>query len=313
MSYYDDKLRTLREQIERQRHLNTVLNDLLSQRDDLSAKVRQLDEIRLKEESDVKDLEGKSLKKFYYNVVGKLDEQLTKERREAYEASVKYENAKRELDYVIGRIEECQKELHGLNGCQEEYAKILEEKAKAIKAGGNESAKRIKELEEAVIRLNSQLKELGEAITAGNQALDTARYISDELDSAKDLSTLDIFTDSFLVDMAKHSRLDDAQWQMKNLQVQLRRFKTELADVKISAEMSISIDGFLRFADYFFDGLISDWMVRDRIEQSRVQITDTITKISSVLNRLSSMEQSSREECEKRRKELCDLVTNTKL
>ena len=313
MSYYDDKLRTLREQIERQRHLNTVLNDLLSQRDDLSAKVRQLDEIRLKEESDVKDLEGKSLKKFYYNVVGKLDEQLTKERREAYEASVKYENAKRELDYVIGRIEECQKELHGLNGCQEEYAKILEEKAKAIKAGGNESAKRIKELEEAVIRLNSQLKELGEAITAGNQALDTARYISDELDSAKDLSTLDIFTDSFLVDMAKHSRLDDAQWQMQNLQVQLRRFKTELADVKISAEMSISIDGFLRFADYFFDGLISDWMVRDRIEQSRVQITDTITKISSVLNRLSSMEQSSREECEKRRKELCDLVTNTKL
>ena len=313
MSYYDDKLRTLREQIERQRHLNTVLNDLLSQRDDLSAKVRQLDEIRLKEESDVKDLEGKSLKKFYYNVVGKLDEQLTKERREAYEASVKYENAKRELDYVIGRIEECQKELHGLNGCQEEYAKILEEKAKAIKAGGNESAKRIKELEEAVIRLNSQLKELGEAITAGNQALDTARYISDELDSAKDLSTLDIFTDSFLVDMAKHSRLDDAQWQMQNLQVQLRRFKTELADVKISAEMSISIDGFLRFADYFFDGLISDWMVRDRIEQSRVQITDTITKISSVLNRLGSMEQSSREECEKRRKELCDLVTNTKL
>ena len=313
MSYYDDKLRALREQIERQRHLNTVLNDLLSQRDDLSAKVRQLDEIRLKEESDVKDLEGKSLKKFYYNVVGKLDEQLTKERREAYEASVKYENAKRELDYVIGRIEECQKELHGLNGCQEEYAKILEEKAKAIKAGGNESAKRIKELEEAVIRLNSQLKELGEAITAGNQALDTARYISDELDSAKDLSTLDIFTDSFLVDMAKHSRLDDAQWQMQNLQVQLRRFKTELADVKISAEMSISIDGFLRFADYFFDGLISVWMVRDRIEQSRVQITDTITKISSVLNRLSSMEQSSREECEKRRKELCDLVTNTKL
>lgn len=313
MSYYDDKLRTLREQIERQRHLNTVLNDLLSQRDDLSAKVRQLDEIRLKEESDVKDLEGKSLKKFYYNVVGKLDEQLTKERREAYEASVKYENAKRELDYVIGRIEECQKELHGLNGCQEEYAKILEEKAKAIKAGGNESAKRIKELEEAVIRLNSQLKELGEAITAGNQALETARYISDELDSAKDLSTLDIFTDSFLVDMAKHSRLDDAQWQMQNLQVQLRRFKTELADVKISAEMSISIDGFLRFADYFFDGLISDWMVRDRIEQSRGQITDTITKISSVLNRLGSMEHSSREECDRLRKELCDLVTNTKL
>lgn len=313
MAYYDDRLKTLREKIERKKHLDTVLNDLRSQRADLEKRVQELDNIRLKEQCDVTELEGKSLKKFYYNVVGKLDEQLTKERKEAYEASVKYENAKRELDYVIDRIEECQKELYGLRGCQETYEKTLEEKAEFIKAGGNENAKRIKELEEAVIRLSAQLKELGEAVSAGNQALETARYISDELDSAQGLSTLDIFTDSFLVDMAKHSRLDDAQWQMQQLQVQLRNFKTELADVKISAEMSISIDGFLRFADYFFDGLISDWMVRDRIEQSRMQITDTITKIISVLNKLNSMEHSYREEHERLRKELCDLVTNTRI
>lgn len=44
--------------------------------------------------------------------------------------------------------------------------------------------------------------------------------------------------------MAKHSELDDAQRQVQNLQEDLRRFKTELVDIEISADLHVSIDGF---------------------------------------------------------------------
>ena len=37
-----------------------------------------------------------------------------------------------------------------------------------------------------------------------------------------------------------------------------RRFKTELADVEITADLQITVDGFLKFADFFFDGLFTD-------------------------------------------------------
>ena len=36
--------------------------------------------------------------------------------------------------------------------------------------------------------------------------------------------------------------------------------------------MQVSIDGFMRFADYFFDGFFVDWMVLDRIQQSTEQV-----------------------------------------
>lgn len=74
-----------------------------------------------------------------------------------------------------------------------------------------------------------------------------------------------------LSDMVKHSHLDEAQQRVKYLQVQLRRFKTELTDVTIHADIQVSIDGFLRFADYFFDGLFADWAVLDKINNPKLR------------------------------------------
>jgi len=89
--------------------------------------------------------------------------------------------------------------------------------------------------------------------------------------------------------MAKHSHLDEAQSSIEYLQSQLRRFKTELADVTIHADMQVNVDGFLRFADYFFDGLFADWAVMDKINQSKSQVQSTKSQIETVLFRLDSM------------------------
>ena len=56
------------------------------------------------------------------------------------------------------------------------------------------------------------------------------------------------------------------------LQGTLRAFKTELTDVEVIADMQVNIDGFLRFADYFFDGLFADWSAMKRISQAQGQV-----------------------------------------
>ena len=58
--------------------------------------------------------------------------------------------------------------------------------------------------------------------------------------------------------MYKRQELDDAQEQIEQLQVELRRFKTELADVEIAADLQVTVDSFLQFAAFFFDGLFAD-------------------------------------------------------
>ena len=296
MTYYDEKLKALQEKISRSRQLTSMLKELRGQRDTIAARVRELEAIKVDEQADVDRLEGRSLASFFYNVIGKMDERLNKEREEAYAARVKYDAAARELEAIDGDIQRCESELSGLRGCEREYEATLREKANAVKSAGGARAEEILKLEERHAYLESQKKELREAISAGNSARSTAESVLSSLDSAEGWGTWDLLGGGLLADMAKHSHLDEAQGAIERLQSQLRRFKTELADVTIHADMQVNVDGFLRFADYFFDGLFADWAVMDKISQSQSQVQSTKSQIDSVLARLNSMMSAAERE-----------------
>ena len=308
MTYYDEKLKALQEKISRSRQLTSMLKELRGQRDTIAARVRELEAIKMDEQADVDRLEGRSLASFFYNVIGKMDERLNKEREEAYAARVKYDAAARELEAIDGDIQRCESELSGLRGCEREYEETLREKANAVKSEGGARAEEILKLEERHAYLESQKKELREAISAGNSARSTAESVLSSLDSAEGWGTWDLLGGGLLADMAKHSHLDEAQGAIERLQSQLRRFKTELADVTIHADMQVNVDGFLRFADYFFDGLFADWAVMDKISQSQSQVQSTKNQIDSVLSRLNSMMSAAEREQAQTKSKLDALV-----
>ena len=290
-----------------------MIKELRNQRDSLAAQVRELESIKLEEQADVDRLEGRSLAAFFYNVIGKMDEQLDKERQEAYAARVKYDAAARELEGVEADLRRYESELSALRGCEHRYDEVLKEKADAIKAAGGSNGEEILKLEERNAFLESQKKELQEAISAGNAALSTTQQVLSSLDSAEGWGTWDLFGGGLVADLAKHSHLDEAQGAIEQLQSQLRRFKTELADVTIQADMQVNVDGFLRFADYFFDGLFADWAVLDKINQSQSQVQNTKSQIASVLSRLDSMMRTLEQEQVQIKSKLDTLVRDAQL
>ena len=308
MTGYDEALRQLHAQCARRRRLEAVIGELRRQRDTYSARVRELEAVKLEEQADVDRLEGGSLAAFFYQVVGKKDEKLDRERREAYEARVKYDAAARELAEVEEELRRNEAELAGLQGCEERYAALLREKAQAVKAAGGADGAEILRLEQRLSVLESQENELTEAISAGSAALHTTQQVLHSLDSAEGWGTWDLFGGGLISDLAKHSHLDEAQGDIEYLQSQLRRFKTELADVTIYADMQVNVDGFLRFADYFFDGLFADWAVLDRINQAQEQVRSTQSQIQDVLDRLHTMLERVRQEAAEQREALDRLV-----
>lgn len=163
-------------------------------------------------------------------------------------------------------------------------------------------------MEADIDRLENEIKELDEAIQAGEVALATVYGIIDELDSAEGWGTWDLLGGGLISDLAKHSHLDDAQEQVEQLQDQLRSFKTELADVAVEADLQVSIDGFLRFADYFFDGLFADWTVLDRIKTSSDQVKATCSKVISVTDKLESMKRVAETELKSTKYRLDELI-----
>lgn len=291
---FDSSLSELQQKVALEKQLKAKLNDLRNQRKVFDKKVIELRVEHRSEQEDVEKLEGRSLANYFYQLFGKLDEKLSEERREASAAKVKLDAAERELAAVDCEIEEIQSQLQALYGCEQDYTAALEAKRKAVKSSGTPTAAQILELEEKIAFLESQKKEIREAIAAGNSAMGTADSVLSELEDADGWNTWDMLGGGGIIThMAKHSHLDEAQEKVEQLQSKLRRFKTELADIDIHADMQVSIDGFLRFADYFFDGLFADWAVGDKISESQSSVQKVKGQISSALSKLERMEKDA--------------------
>ena len=289
MAIGTDPIRTLGEQVARQRQLQNQLASLRDQRRGLEMRERELAAARAAEQADVDKLEGGSLTACFLRLTGKLEDRMDKERAEAAQAAVRHDAVRRELEAVDWDIGAASEELAALAGCEERYRTALTEKARTLKAAGTAAGSRLLELEERTAFLTGQRRELREAREAGLRALETADGILASLDSAESWSTWDLLGGGLISDLAKHDRLEEAQRQVEALQVQLRRFRTELADVRVQADLQVQVDGFLGFADFFFDGLFADWAVMDHIHSSQRQARDTRDQIQSVLERLEKM------------------------
>lgn len=297
MNYYQEQLDQLCERIARKRKLSTEINALENQRASLAARVQQLKEETYQEQLDVDKLENFSAAKLFAQIMGNLDERLEKERSELYAAALRYDSARQELHAVEADLAARREELSLLGNCEAEYDRLLEARARELRQDPQSpAARRLLALEERQAQLASREKELQEAIQAGYNALSDISSIESALSSAEGWGTWDVFGGGLISDMAKYSHLDDAQQQINGLQRSLSRFRTELADVDIRTGIQIEVDSFLRFADYFFDNIFTDWAVLDRIRHTQSQIHEVDGSVRTILSRLErDLEQCRRD------------------
>ena len=313
MILYNEQLRILYDMVCRKKHLEKMRKELTEQKYLLSGNVTELNKVRLEEQADVDKLEGGSLAAFFYNVIGKMDEKLTKEREEAYLATVKYDAAVKEFEKVKEELLKNKEELNKLGNCVEQYEELLELKKERMKTTGHWAAEKIFEFEQKLTYLDTEERELNEALEAGEAAEKFTEDVLDSLSSAESWGTFDVLGGGLIADAVKYSKLDDAQMLIEGLQDQLRRFKTELADVTIDSEMDVKVDGFLQFADYFFDNLFTDWMVMDKIRNSQQQVENTADQIRSVMERLLEMKEQVQIQKKSIQEKLDELVVQTNI
>ena len=130
-------------------------------------------------------------------------------------------------------------------------------------------------------------KEMKEAIDAGQRALMSLRQAQDKLGSARNWRVVDLFGGGFLTDMIKHSKINDASRYVEQAKRDLLKFQRELKDVDLPMDIKMEIGGFLSFADFFFDGLVADYLVQSKIANAREQIADAIRMVEDTLSNLT--------------------------
>ena len=302
------RLRELQEQKQRRVHLESLRSELTKQQRELSEKTQALKAAMVNEQADVDRLQRGGLVSLFYELLGSKEKKLEKEKQEAYAARMKYEAAAREQTDLEHRLRCANEEYCSLGESEGEYDRLLGELLREIKAAGDSRSEEVLRTEQEIGRHNEVIREITEAIAAANEASSAADAVLSHLSDAEGWATWDLFGGGLLSDIAKHSALDAAQDAVNVLQSKLRSFKTELVDVNMEANVQISVDGFLGFADFFFDGFFMDYAVMDHIEKAIAEVRITKENIKGIMNTLRNMQSQREAEVHSLREQLAKLV-----
>lgn len=285
-------VRELQEQLEGMQKYQSFQNKIDSMTKEVNAVEKEVLELTTayeKEQKDVTVLEKGSLQAFYYKVMGKYEETREKEILEAATARVRLEEKQYELQEIQKNIESMKREQSAYYGCKEKYQRLYQQKLDEIVQEDSNLAKEIIELQVKSEKSKHNIKEINEAIAVGNKVLAKIDSVADCLSSARSWGTWDIVGGGMLSDLMKHSKIDDAKDKVREAKSLIRSFRTELADVNLSFDVSLNTDGFSKFADFFFDGLFADLNMQNRIAEAQNSVSSAKTKINHTMIKLNQL------------------------
>ena len=129
-------------------------------------------------------------------------------------------------------------------------------------------------------------KEVQEAISAGEQALQSLYHASEKLENAGKWGIFDMFLGGFFSSYMKHSQIKEAEALLEQAETELQLFQRELSNVGEALHLQIEIGDFLTFADFFLDGFITDYLVQNKISDAREDIELGILHVKAILDEL---------------------------
>lgn len=165
-------------------------------------------------------------------------------------------------------------------------------------------------LTEELGKAKNNLSEIDEAIRAGEAVSSHIDIALNSLNSAEGWGTWDLLGGGLVSDLMKHSHIDEAKGEAEVIQRQLSQFRTELADVRIQNDIQIETDGFGKFADFFFDGLIADWCMQSRISESKGSFESVKLQVNRVLTKLGSMKIAEKDHIDGLLKKINTMIIN---
>jgi hypothetical protein len=130
-------------------------------------------------------------------------------------------------------------------------------------------------------------REKREAIDAGYRALQSLNNAKAELNRARNWGLVDLFGGGTITGLLKYSKMNNAKRYMEQAKYDLSTFGRELNDVNMVCDLNLNVGDFLSFADFFFDGVVADWLVQDRINEARRQVDDAIWRVQEIINQLA--------------------------
>ncbi len=281
----DKILIELRKKVDQKKRIGNALNELKEQRTALTEELVLLETKLNKELDDVERLEHISFESIFLRIIGKMDDELSLEKKEAEIASLKYDMCNRELAAVKNEITEHEKQLKDLGDCEEQYEQLMKEKEKLIRESGSKYALELFHLEEVIADYESLIIELNEAIEKGEEVFSCAGSLMDEIERA-------LFPchhrNRIASNIDRHIHVESSKVELDQIKIKLIKFKAELVDVNVRCDIQIKIDGAFLVFDRLFSGLFTYDVVSDILRKARKDTIEFKSNIGKAILKMRS-------------------------
>lgn len=255
-----------------------------------------LNKIRLK----LDQLEGFSFMNKIRTWTGQLDELRAEKIDKAAVLELKIKEANKIYQDLVQDLEQATQKLAKINlpQLQEALSNVKAKKKDYLQSHEPMKAQKLEQLVDEEIVTKQLIKEITEAEEAGNVALSALGHAAASLHSAGGYSAWDtFFGGGLLATHLKHAAIDQSESYLHNAQIALQRFQNELLDVQKMHTQSLHVetDGFVKFADYFFDDLFSAWSVHTKISTAREQVSRVQDDVHNTIRRLQEKHQKAKD------------------
>ncbi|MBU5484078.1 hypothetical protein KQI86_07020 [Clostridium sp. MSJ-11] len=275
-----------KEKLTRKEELKNLLQRTNEDLNAQMAKKKEFNKILHEEQKDVEKVKSSAIAELRYSILGEKEQQEEKGRQEYLSAKLRYDECCSLIANLEKEIVSYNEELNKYVNIELEYEELMKKKERLILQSYDLKPKELIKLIEKIQDLKSNIKETKEAINAGEKVREALERVVSSLKSAKDWEQWDILGGGLIATASKQSKIGEAKGHVYEVQRLLGIFKRELSDVKLSSDMDINIAFFEKFADYFFDGLIFDWVVQSKINDSLNNVYDTSNNVKKLLSTL---------------------------
>lgn len=307
MSDIHKQLKETFEQFQQAQRIERHLKQLSEQLSKAYLDLEKFEKELKKEFADIENLEKLSVKGLFHQILGSKEEQIEKERQEYLQASLKYDEAKKSVELLEYERNLLQGKSENLSRIEKELNALIKKREKLLIESDSESGKKILDLLLIMDTHREFINNVSEAKNSGNEVVLLLDKMIQHLTQARSWGQWDMAGKQRGASYMKHNQIDrarDLSYHAKHLLV---RFEDDLKQIYgvQKFNLDIELDSFSRFTDIFFDNLISDWIVQQKIQNA-------LSNVQSVRDKIIRFIQSMDVEINKATAKLSELESQRK-
>ena len=131
--------------------------------------------------------------------------------------------------------------------------------------------------------------QINQAINLTDQLISELDQAERQLSSARNWGFLDVLGGGFIIDLIKHSKLNNAKLSMDRVNYLLQELKRVLGGISMPGDYSMNVGGIATFADFFFDSGIVDVYMTAKIMSSLNEVRNLKNRCYELRTRLSNI------------------------